>query len=91
MVRLADSVVLLSGGAVEAVGPVAGIMSRLDLGQLASRRDAGAVLEVTVEAHDDEDGLSTLAFSGGRLTVPRIPEDPRQRSFGSLLEGADRD
>lgn len=70
--RLADTVALVSAGRIEAVGPVGKIMARLDLSQLTGRRDAGAVIEVTVESHDDGDGLTALTFAGGRLTVPRL-------------------
>ncbi|MCH8183375.1 MAG: molybdenum ABC transporter ATP-binding protein [Proteobacteria bacterium] len=74
--RLADTVVLVSAGRIEAVGPVGEIMARLDLRQLTERRDAGAVLDVTVESHDDADGLTALTFAGGRLTVPRLQVPP---------------
>lgn len=70
--RLATTVVLLSDGKVEAVGPVAVVMSRLDLFPLTGRYEAGAVLEGTVAAHDDAVQLTTLAAAVGPLRVPRL-------------------
>lgn len=72
IVRLADAVVIMSHGRVSAMGPIEEVMSRLDLRPLTGRYEAGAVLAVTVESHDDRDSLTTLRFPGGRLTVPRL-------------------
>lgn len=72
IVRLADTVVLLSDGRVAAVGPLDEVMSRLDLRPLTGRYEAGSVLMVTVESHDEAFGLTHLAFEGGRLCVPRV-------------------
>ncbi len=72
IVRLADTVVLLSDGRVAAVGPLDEVMSRLDLRPLTGRFEAGSVLTASVEAHDDAFGLTHLSFNGGRLCVRRI-------------------
>ncbi|MFQ5775971.1 MAG: molybdenum ABC transporter ATP-binding protein [Kiloniellaceae bacterium] len=72
IVRLADTLVLISDGRVEAVGALDDLTSRLDLRPLTGRYEAGAVLQARVEAHDEAFGLSELAFAGGRLRVPRI-------------------
>ncbi len=72
VVRLADTLVLLSDGAVAAVGPVEDIMSRLDLRPLTGRWEAGAVIEAKVAGHDRRFGLSRLDFGAGRLMVPRV-------------------
>ncbi|HYB11006.1 MAG TPA: molybdenum ABC transporter ATP-binding protein [Alphaproteobacteria bacterium] len=72
IVRLADTVVLMSDGRVIAVGPVESVMSRLDLRPMTGRYEAGAVLNTTVESHDGNFALTTLAFAGGRLLVPHI-------------------
>lgn len=69
--RLADSLVLLSGGRVAAQGTVPEIMARLDLFPITGRFEAGAVIDGTIERHDD-DGLCAVAFDAGRLWVPRI-------------------
>jgi molybdate transport system ATP-binding protein len=59
--RLATTMVLLSDGRVEAVGPVPEIMGRLDLAPMTGRFEAGAVLETRVAGHDEEAGLTRLA------------------------------
>ncbi len=72
IVRLADTVVLLSDGRTAAVGPVEEVMSRLDLRPMTGRYDAGAVLPATVVSHDHEFDLTRLAFPGGELQVSRL-------------------
>ncbi len=72
IVRLADTLVLMSEGSIAAVGPVEDLMSRLDLRPLTGRYEAGSVLTVTVENHDAESAVSTLTFDGMRLTVPLV-------------------
>ena len=72
IVRLADSMVLLSDGGVAASGSVEAITSRLDLRPLTGRYDAGAALTVTVARQDDDNGLTHLAFDGGDLVVPKL-------------------
>ncbi|HJN04386.1 MAG TPA: molybdenum ABC transporter ATP-binding protein [Alphaproteobacteria bacterium] len=74
--RLADTLVLLDRGRVTAAGPLQEVLGRLDLPGLDSLPDAGSVLDVTLESHDDADGLSVLAAGGARLIVPRIEADP---------------
>ena len=71
---LADTLVLLEAGRVAAAGPVEALSARTDLPQLSLRRDAGALLHCTVEAHDPGGGLTQLGFPGGRLSVPLRPE-----------------
>ncbi len=70
IVRLADTLVIVNDGRVAATGPVEELMSRLDLRPLTGRFEAGAVLTVTVEAHDEADAVTRLAFDGMRLIVP---------------------
>jgi molybdate transport system ATP-binding protein len=72
IVRLADILVLMSEGRVEAVGPLDELTSRLDLRPLTGRYEAGAVLEARVEGQDTEFALTELSFAGGRLMVPRL-------------------
>ena len=68
--RLADTLVLMEAGRVLAAGPVADLAARTDLPLLSGRRDAGAVLDCTVDAHDAGRGLTRLRFPGGVLVVP---------------------
>ncbi len=72
IIRLADTLVILSDGKVAAVGAVEELMSRLDLRPLTGRYEAGAVLSVTVEGHDRARAVTRLAFDGMRLLVPSV-------------------
>jgi molybdate transport system ATP-binding protein len=72
IVRLADTMVILSEGQVAAVGPVEELTSRLDLRPLTGRYEAGAVIRATVAGSDLTFGLTELAFPGGRLRVPHL-------------------
>jgi molybdate transport system ATP-binding protein len=72
--RLADTLVIVSDGRVAAVGPLAEIMGRVDLGPLTGRAEAGSVLNATVARHDDRYALSELAILGQALLVPRLDE-----------------
>jgi molybdate transport system ATP-binding protein len=70
--RLASTVVLLSEGKVAAVGPTAQIMHRLDLFPLTGRAEAGALVEATVERHDEQFGLTELRSRGGLWRLPLL-------------------
>ncbi len=72
IIRLADTMVILSDGAVVATGTVEDLMSRLDLRPHTGRYEAGAVLAVTVAGQDLTFGLTELAFGANRLVVPRL-------------------
>ncbi|WP_340119880.1 molybdenum ABC transporter ATP-binding protein [Pelagibius sp. 7325] len=72
IVRLADTLVLMSNGRIEAVGAVEDLTSRLDLRPLTGRYEAGAVLATTVAGQDKMFGLTELRFAGGRLRVPHL-------------------
>jgi len=72
IVRLADEMVLVEDGHVRAAGPLAELLSRLDLLDATGREEAGSVLEVSVAGHDPGDRLTRLAFSGGELLVPLL-------------------
>ncbi|MDH3228305.1 MAG: molybdenum ABC transporter ATP-binding protein [Alphaproteobacteria bacterium] len=72
IVRLADTLVIVSGGAVAAVGAVEELMSRLDLRPLTGRYEAGSVLTLTVQGHDADAAVSRLAQDGLAVTVPLL-------------------
>ncbi|HWA50381.1 MAG TPA: molybdenum ABC transporter ATP-binding protein [Dongiaceae bacterium] len=67
--RIADHLVLLDQGRVQASGPTADLMGRLDLPLLIDRTDAGVVLIGTISGHDAERGVTRVAVgrdaSGG--------------------------
>jgi len=79
--RLATSVVLLSDGRVDAVGPTATVFGRLDLYPKTGRFEAGAVIEAEVAGQDPRFGLTYLDHPAGRITVPRLeaPQGARVR------------
>ncbi|MEO8304791.1 MAG: molybdenum ABC transporter ATP-binding protein [Betaproteobacteria bacterium] len=77
--RLADTVVVLSEGKCLAAGDVDDVMGRLDLESATGRYEAGSVLDTRVATHDSEFQLTTLAFDGGELVVPRLDASPGER------------
>ncbi len=71
--RLADTMVLLDAGKVVASGLVADVMTRLDLGPMTGRHQAGSLLAGTVIDHDARYGLSEISVEGARLYVAGKP------------------
>ncbi|MCJ2084956.1 molybdenum ABC transporter ATP-binding protein [Methylobacterium sp. E-005] len=67
--RLATSVVVLEAGRVAAAGPAEAILRRADLAAVHDA-EAGALLDMVVEAVDPESGLMHLTGAAGRLLVP---------------------
>jgi molybdate transport system ATP-binding protein len=59
-------------GQGRAVGPTSDVMQRLDLFPLTGRAEAGAVVEATVERHDDAAGLTELTSRAGLWRLHRI-------------------
>jgi molybdate transport system ATP-binding protein len=72
VVRLADTVVLMSSGKVVAVGEVEEIMGRPDLRAAAGTFEGGAVIDARVTGQDMRYDLATLAFEGGNLAVTNL-------------------
>ena len=70
--RLADTVVVLSEGRCVAAGDVDEVMGRLDVQSATGRYEAGALIETRVAGYDPDGQLTTLAFAGGELVVPRL-------------------
>ncbi|MEI4473428.1 molybdenum ABC transporter ATP-binding protein [Frigidibacter sp. MR17.24] len=73
--RLATTVVVLDRGRVAAAGPVAEVLSDPAAGAVLGLRELGAVIEARILAHD-ADGLTQLAWSGGRLILPHVAAAP---------------
>jgi len=67
--RLADHLVLLNDGRVQASGPIAEMLTRADL-PLAHDHDAAAIIEATLSGYDTPFNLARLTFPGGRFSVP---------------------
>jgi molybdate transport system ATP-binding protein len=66
LARLADQVVVLHQGRVQAQGPVSRVMADVK-GPLAQGEDASALLEAVIEERDPEWQLSRARFEGGVL------------------------
>lgn len=69
--QLADTLVLLENGQVQAVGGVAETLGRLDLA-LAKDMAAAVVWQVVVARHEPEFRLTNVGFDGGSLSLPMI-------------------
>ncbi|VAX11308.1 Molybdenum ABC transporter ATP-binding protein ModC [hydrothermal vent metagenome] len=67
--QLADQIVLMDKGRVVAQGPSHEILTRLDL-SLAQSPEASAIIDATIESHDNEFSLSRLAFSDQHISLP---------------------
>ena len=72
VVRLADTLVVVSAGKAVACGGVTELASRLDLRPHLGRFEAGSVVEATVAEHDLTHGLARLRFDGGELYAPDV-------------------
>ncbi len=68
--RLADHLVLVGEGRVLGAGPIAQMLTRLDL-PLARGSEAEAIVEARVAGHDADYHLTHLEFPGGRFSVTR--------------------
>ncbi len=71
IIRLADTLVLVSEGKVAATGTVEDLTSRMELASLTGRYEAGAVIRCAVTRHDPAYGLAELTFPGGTLRIPQ--------------------
>lgn len=69
--RLADTLVLLQNGKIAAQGPLREVMSDPTAVPLIGVREAGSVIEATVQSHD-ADGLTTLKLRAGQLILPTV-------------------
>lgn len=68
--RLADHLVLMEAGRVQAVGAVGELFSRLDL-PLAHGPDTETLIKAVVAGHDEAYALTYFDFPGGRFSVAR--------------------
>lgn len=74
--RLADRIVVLSGGKVTATGDATGILERLDLTEPANRFEAGVLLTARVVRHDEKFQLTHLDHRGQAITMPAMKATP---------------
>ena len=83
VVHLADTLVLLERGRVQACGPVMDMLTRIDL-PLAHGDNASALVEARVCGSAPSEGMCVLDFDGGRLLLPQtravaLPPNTRVR------------
>lgn len=69
--QLADTLVVMAEGRVQASGPLSETLSRLDV-PLAQEREAAAVWPVTIVEHEADYHLTRVAFAGGTLSLPML-------------------
>ncbi|WP_432346994.1 molybdenum ABC transporter ATP-binding protein [Shinella yambaruensis] len=75
--RLADRVVLMADGRIEAIGAASDVLGGPRLSSAAERREAGSVLAGRVEARDAAHGLATIRLVGGAtILVPDAAVSP---------------
>ena len=72
IIRLAQTMILISDGKIVAVDTVEELTSRLDLRPMTGRYEAGSVINVTMVEQDRKNGLSVLEFPGGKFFVPEV-------------------
>lgn len=72
VVQLADRVLLLDQGRVEALGPVAEVLERPEFHALAGRFEAGVLVEAEVTRHDEAVRLTRLTLAGQPLSMPML-------------------
>jgi molybdate transport system ATP-binding protein len=73
--RLANEIVVMSEGRIQAVGSVQDVMARLDLSPYTGRFEAGAVIDAQVRSQDARYGLTELALGNQILRVPALDAD----------------
>ena len=69
--QLADTLVIMEDGRVQASGPLAEMQSRLDV-PLAQDRDAATVWQATVSEHETDYYLTRVVFADGALSLPLV-------------------
>jgi molybdate transport system ATP-binding protein len=82
--RLADHLVLMRDGQVEAAGPLVELMARNDL-PLSRQDDAGVVIEAQVVEHDAAHGMTRIGFNGTALWVGEAAARPGERVRARVL------
>lgn len=75
--RLASTIVMMEAGRIVASGPAETVLLRHDL--MPAFADAGSLLAMVVESHDDTAGLTRLTGAAGVLSVPLLPFAPGRR------------
>ena len=72
VVQLADQMLVLSAGRVQAYGPAAATIESLDLQSITGRFEAGVLLEARVTGHDERTAMTRVDLEGQTLKMPRV-------------------
>ena len=70
--RLADDLVVVSGGRVLAYGPIADVLGRIDLGPATGRHEAGSILEGVVRERDRTFDMTGVVVEQERFVLPGL-------------------
>jgi molybdate transport system ATP-binding protein len=70
--RLATDTVVMADGRVAAHGPTSEVLQQPEFLPPLERGEAGAVLDMAIEAHDEAYDMTILASAVGRIRVPRL-------------------
>jgi len=73
--RMADYLVMIEAGRITTAGAIEDVWARMDI-PLMGEPGAESIITAQVVEHDDHYQLTSLEFSGGRLTVSRMKEMP---------------
>jgi len=77
--RLATDVIVLAEGRVAASGPASTILGNREFLPDADRNEAGSVIDMVVEAHDEPFALTVLRSAAGKWRLPRVAALPGTR------------
>lgn len=81
--RLADRVVVMKDGKVEAEGKAAEVLSRPDFSTYLERREAGSILSGNIESFDERHGLAAVRLNAALLQVPAKKGNSRHPCTGA--------
>ncbi len=70
--QLAETVIMLADGRVQAIGPTTDILERLDMQRFTGRFEAGSLLDSRVIGQDTTYQLTRLDLEGQTLTMPML-------------------